>query len=135
MTAPAAAEPHQHVFTEHERWLFDLHGVLTIDHALTPSQCDSLNAALDAEIAARVAAGLDFQQSEAWSGGADAKPAQTLRLGDFHDPRLALDAAFLKLVDNPRISPYLDAMFSAFCQLPSFRRIFGTFRPLRRLFL
>ena len=49
-----------------------------------------------------------------WSdrGAADAKPAQTLRLGDFHDPRLALDAAFLKLVDNPRVAPYLDALFS-----------------------
>ena len=40
MAATASEQPYQ--FTEHERWLFDLHGVLTIDDALSPDQCDLL---------------------------------------------------------------------------------------------
>ena len=102
-------------FTEHERWLFDLQGVITVEDALTCAECDILNAALDRDIASRTASGLSFQNNrESTSGDAAKKPpAQTLRLGDFVDPRRPIDAAFLQHVDNPRIAPYLDAMFAS----------------------
>ena len=99
-------------FSEHERYLFDLHGVMQVEDALTAEQCDRLNAALDAEIAARQEAGLAFQNSPEWFGDEE-KPAQTLRLGDMADPALDMDKEFLKLVDNPRVSSYLDAMYTS----------------------
>ena len=110
--SPAAAVVGPPEFSEHERYLFDLHGVMQVEDALTAEQCDRLNAALDAEIAARQEAGLAFQNSPEWFGDEE-KPAQTLRLGDMADPALGMDKEFLKLVDNPRVSCYLDAMYTS----------------------
>ena len=110
--SPAAVVEGPPEFSEHERYLFDLHGVMQVEDALTAEQCDRLNAALDAEIAARQEAGLAFQNSPEWFGDEE-KPAQTLRLGDMADPALGMDKEFLKLVDNPRVSCYLDAMYTS----------------------
>ena len=130
--SPAAVVEGPPEFSEHERYLFDLHGVMQVEDALTAEQCDRLNAALDAEIAARQEAGLAFQNSPEWFGDDEEKPAQTLRLGDMADPALDMDKEFLKLVDvsatapfascseasrsaaqNPRVSSYLDAMYTS----------------------
>jgi hypothetical protein len=102
-------------FTEQQRWLFDMHGVLTVDDALTSEQCDRLNEAIDVEIARRVETeGLAFQHTAGQTAGPQGeKLAQTLRLGDMFDPQLAVDAALLAHVDNPRVAPILDAMFTS----------------------
>ena len=89
--------------------------VLTVEDALTVDECKRLNDAIDDEIERRIAdEGLTFQRSalhDARDGGE--KPAQTLRLGDMFDPQNAVDAVFLQHVDNPRVAPILDAMFSS----------------------
>ena len=89
--------------------------MITVEDALTAEECDSLNAAIDDEIDRRIAdEGLLFQRSAAHNGTAEGeKLAQTLRLGDMFDPRNAVDAAFLRHVDNPRVAPILDAMFTS----------------------
>lgn len=89
--------------------------MITVEDVLTAEECDRLNTAIDDEIDRRIAdEGLLFQRSVAHDGRAEGeKLAQTLRLGDMFDPRNAVDAAFLQHVDNPRVAPILDAMFTS----------------------
>jgi hypothetical protein len=74
---------------EHERYLFDLQGFVTIPGALSPAEVEELNATFDAQVAERVPA-----------------DANTFRFGTLLD----WGAPFRRLIDNPRVSPLLEAI-------------------------
>jgi hypothetical protein len=74
---------------EHERYLFDLQGYLTVPNALTPDQLKVLNALVDEQIARHMP-----------------PEKQTHRFGGL----LSWGKPFLDLIDNPRITPYLIAL-------------------------
>ena len=111
-------------FTARERWLFDLNGFVVVDDALAPSKCDDLNALLDTEIEGVPASlcchcPVDVSVpvevlggEEGFSGGQAGEKGHTHRFGDFLDPGRPLHAEFLRLIDNRRVAPYLDALFS-----------------------
>jgi ectoine hydroxylase-related dioxygenase (phytanoyl-CoA dioxygenase family) len=74
-----------------ERYLFDLNGFLTVPNALSPEQISALNAQVDEHIeqhAERNADQLAFRHVLDWRG------------------------PMLNLIDNPRVVPYLEALFS-----------------------
>lgn len=72
---------------EHERYLFDLQGFIAVPNALTAAQLESLNTIWDERIAEESDAETTTQR---WGG--------LLRWGQ----------PYLDLIDNPRITPYLD---------------------------
>ncbi len=74
---------------EHERYLFDLQGYLTVPDALTPGQLRQLNALIDEQIARHMP-----------------PERQTHRFGRL----LSWGKPCLDLIDNPRITPYLTAL-------------------------
>ena len=71
--------------------------------------CARLNAALDAEIDNNYAGGATFRDTN----GTDASAGRTQRFSGFIGPHTSPSSPFLELVDNPRVAPYLDAMFSS----------------------
>ena len=72
--------------TDHDRYLFDLQGYLTIPDALDADQIRAMNALLDERIAAEMAA-----------------DDSTHRFGDM----LSWGQPFLDVIDNPRVEPCL----------------------------
>ena len=86
--ATASATPVAAV-SERERYLFDLQGFLVVPDALTPGHC----AELDAEVSARLAA--------------EADPAATQHRFMERGSLLGWGEPWRRLVDNPRIMPYL----------------------------
>lgn len=78
--------------TDEERYLFDLQGYLLVPDALTAEQLADLNAILDRMIAAET--GPDMV---------------THRFGRL----LPRDPAFRQLIDNPRVTPYLEPILGA----------------------
>ncbi len=87
--------------TDEERYLFDLRGYLLVEDALTESQVDTLNAAVD---------GLDPWAEDTWK--ADELydfcivDSNKLHVG----PLLHRDDRFKELIANPSIIPYLSEM-------------------------
>lgn len=75
---------------EHEQYLFDLQGYLAVPEALTADQVAELNALLDEQIAQRVSA-----------------QATTHR---FYSELLDWGPSYRKLIDNPRVLPYLEGL-------------------------
>jgi hypothetical protein len=75
--------------TEQERYLFDLQGFLAVPDALTPAQVADLNALLDAHLAQKVS-----------------PDTHTHRFGQL----LTWGQPYLDLIDNPRITPYLEVL-------------------------
>lgn len=75
--------------TDEERYLFDLQGYLVIPDALSTPQLARLNAVLDGALAE-----------------ADKPGANTHRFGRM----LGRDRAFRELIDNPQITPHLEAI-------------------------
>jgi hypothetical protein len=78
--------------TDHERYLFDLQGFLVVRDALTPDQVEELDRAFTAKMA----------------DGA-APDQQSRRLG----ATLKWGKAYRDLIDNPRITPYLEELLGA----------------------
>lgn len=78
--------------TDEERYLFDLQGFLLVPDALDPEQLARLNAILDGMVAAETDPGM-----------------RTHRFGRLLDR----DPAFRALIDNPRITPYLEPILGA----------------------
>jgi hypothetical protein len=78
--------------TDEDRYLFDLQGFLVVEDALPTGLVARLDAAVDRLLA-------DADQS-----------APTVSFGAGGGELLPLDDAFLELVDNPRISPLLEAL-------------------------
>lgn len=72
--------------TDHERYLFDLQGFLSVNNVLNLNELDRLNNVMDRRIA-------DECPSE----------MQTHRFGDL----LTWDKAYRQLIDHPKITPYL----------------------------
>ncbi len=77
---------------EHERYLFDLQGFLVVPNALSHETVQALNAALDEHIAAETGPEM-----------------RTHRFGRL----LSWGREFRDLLDNPRITPYLEEMLGA----------------------
>lgn len=80
---------------EGEQYLFDLQGYLVVPDALVGEQVGTLNAALDRDISDQM--------------GSDERTHRFGRL-------LARDPTFRELIDNPRLTPYLEAILG-----PGFR--------------
>ncbi len=76
--------------TEKEKYLFDLQGYITVPNALSAGQLKELNRVLDGQLAEH------------------AKPEA--KMHRFEESLLAWDKAYRELIDNPRISPYLDEL-------------------------
>lgn len=76
--------------TKKELYLFDLQGYITVPNALTPEQLKELNRVLDGQLAEH------------------AKPTE--RIHRFEGSLLPWDKAYRDLIDNPRITPYLDEL-------------------------
>jgi hypothetical protein len=74
---------------EHERYLFDLQGFLTVPNALSAAELEQLNRVLDEQIARQVA-----------------PDAATHRFGNLLD----WGPDYRSLIDNPRITPYLEEL-------------------------
>lgn len=76
--------------TKKELYLFDLQGYITVPNALTAEQLKELNRVLDGQLAEH------------------AKPAE--RMHRFDRTLLPWSKAYRELIDNPRITPYLDEL-------------------------
>ena len=81
--------------SECERYLFDLQGYLVVPDAITPEHC----AALDAEVTRRLAA--------------EVNPIAVHHRFDPKNPTLAWGEPWLRLIDNPRILPYMHEFMGA----------------------
>ena len=77
---------------EHERYLFDLQGYITIPNALSTELLDELNAVLDQRIAAAVAPDVSFYSFPG--------------VLDWGQP-------YLDLIDLPTVTPYLEAILGS----------------------
>jgi ectoine hydroxylase-related dioxygenase (phytanoyl-CoA dioxygenase family) len=77
--------------TEQEKYLFDLQGYLTVPDALSPEQLQTFNATLDEHMVAEMG------------------DKSTQRFGGL----LHWGQPFLDLLDNPRITPYLENLLGA----------------------
>ena len=87
--------------TDEERYLFDLRGYLVVENALTGSQVDRLNAAVD---------GLDPWGEDTWKAN-DLYEFCIVDSNKLHvGPLLHRDDAFKELIANPVIVPYLAEM-------------------------
>lgn len=71
--------------------------------------CARLNTALDAEIEENYAGGANFRDTHR----TDASAGRTQRFSGFIGSHTTPSSPFLELVDNPRVAPYLDGMFSS----------------------
>ncbi|KAF3887293.1 MULTISPECIES: phytanoyl-CoA dioxygenase family protein [Nostocales] len=78
--------------TELERYLFDLQGFIVLENALTPAEITAINALLDPQIAC-----------------IDRRGKEWVRF----DSLLSWGVPFRSLIDNPRITPYLDELLGA----------------------
>jgi hypothetical protein len=74
---------------EHEKYLFDLQGYITVPNALSPEQIAAMNAIWDGHIARDVAADVNNRR---WG--------RSVHWG----------APFVELIDNPLMAPYLEAI-------------------------
>lgn len=89
-----AAAPITPAVTERERYLFDLQGFLVAPDAIDPALC----AELDADVTRHLTDEVD--------------PAATHHRFMKKEPLLAWGPAWRRLIDNPRIMPYLDEFIS-----------------------
>lgn len=88
-TTATINDPATSSVTEVERYLFDLQGYLVIPDAITPEHC----AELDAEVTRRLAA--------------ESAPIAVHHRFDAKTPTLTWGEPWLRLIDNPRIMPYM----------------------------
>jgi hypothetical protein len=92
-----------------ERFLFDLQGYLTVPNALTPAQLAGLNDIVDEKLAQDTTPEMNTMS---WGDGGDRPGRPWAEFGSEFGYRqlLTWGEPLMALVDNPRLSPYLQEL-------------------------